>query len=125
MSIGIVAESVRTSVPVIACTTPWTIATAISTRWRGSRSAQTPAASTIAASAICRAASTSPSAIAESDTCNTAKTSAMMEMPSPSPEIVELANRRRKLRSASAPTARPSRIACFYRICRITEQRRY
>ncbi len=78
MSIGIVAESVRTSVPVIACTTPWTIATAISTRWRGSRSAQTPAASTIAASAICRAASTSPSAIAESETCNTAKTSAMI-----------------------------------------------
>src|SRR6266545_4338833 len=87
---GIVATPVRTSVPVAVWAAPWTTATAIRTRCRGRRSPQTPAARTIAASATCRAASTSPSAIAESDTCRTAKTSATSETPSPSPEIVEL-----------------------------------
>jgi len=92
-SIQIVALPLITSEPVIACAVPCTTATAIRTMCRGSRSAQTPAASTIAASATCLAASTSPSAIAESETWSTANTSATTEMPSPSPEMVELAKR--------------------------------
>ena len=52
--------------PATACTAPWTIAAATSTRWRGSRSASTPAASVIAAAAPGGAAITSPSAVGES-----------------------------------------------------------
>src|SRR5919109_567929 len=71
---------------------------------RGSRSDQTPAASTMPASITWRAARTTPSAIAESEISRTAKASATVEIPSPTPEIVLLEKRNRKLRSASAPS---------------------
>src|SRR5439155_21373994 len=88
-------------VPAITWTVPCIEAAATSTRWRGSRSAQTPAATVIAAEDACRAAMTSPRAVAE-EMCRTAKASATVVTPSPSAEMVVLEKTSRKLRSASA-----------------------
>src|SRR6266550_95586 len=82
-----VAWPESTSVPATACATPWTAAAATRTRWRGSRSAQTPAATVISAAAPWREAITTPTKVGEPVTCSTANTSATVETPSPNAEI--------------------------------------
>src|SRR5471030_2589227 len=71
------AWPVTSSVPATAWTAPCTAAAATRTRWRGSRSAQTPAASVIAAAAPWRQASTTPIDAGEFEMSRTAKTIAI------------------------------------------------
>jgi hypothetical protein len=97
------ALPVSSRAAVAACDPPVTRSATTITRWRGSRSAQTPPMSRKTSCGTIRAASTSPRSDAEPVRSRTAKASAIGAIALPRNEIPRARKRSRNSRLASGP----------------------